>query len=190
MGIGAVIFTVFNVLNFIVLSRQQNIAWWSIALMWPLDLYSLFRYVLSSPGNLIGLPLPVYLRTLIALLSPFLAMVMAKKFGYSRALWFVLVLLFPFILLLVAIRPPTVSITLHEQKRVVVVTAQRLFLAALFTIVSSLPSRGDVVYVIGARWLATDNPIIAAFSVAFIVFSLVMGVSGILVAFGIISADR
>ena len=189
-GICAVVFTIFSILNFIELSHQHNIIWWSIILMWPLDLFGSLGFLFSNPGNFFHLPLPLFIRNIVAVSSPFLALTVAKRFGYSQALWFILALIFPFILLLIALRPPKVNISPTEKNRIVKTSVQRLVLSIIIITVGFLPSNENVVYLIGARWIASDNHFFATlFSLVFLMSGFVLCAVGILVALGIKNAD-
>jgi hypothetical protein len=117
-------------------------------------------------------------------------MTVAKRFGHSRALWFILTLIFPFILVLIAVRPPKVSITPHEKKRIIVVTARILLIATFLVIVGLWPSDEDVFYLVGARWINTDNAVFGVFKFFLALIGLALIPYGILVALGIVNADR
>jgi len=182
LGIGAVIFTIEFILADIEIRRQYglNISYWDVILQWPLQSYFTF----SNPSVLFSLPFMAYIRLLIACTSPFLALIAARKLEYPpvyHALWFVLVLFFPPLLLILALMPhysPEIG------KRFA--TATNTFLVGIFWasvgLFLLLPSSGGVVYVVGARWFGTDNPAIAVLSVIMGFLFAGLGIAGIISA--------
>ena len=191
-GIIAVIFTIITIINIIkLISEGHNIVWWSIVFMWPLDLYHFFNFVFLNPSTFfLNVSILGYLRIIVAIVSPFLAMAVAGQFGYSRALWFILTLIFPFILFLVAIHPPKARITKDEKKRLIASTLKIFMIPSILLIVSLLQSNGGTVYLVGARWINSDN----VFGQIFTGFAILLGIIsipfGILVALGIIKPDK
>lgn len=193
LGIGAVIFTIEYVLADIEIRRQYglNIVYWDVILQWPLQSY----YTLSNPSVLFSLPFMAYIRFLIACTSPFLALIAARKLEYPpayHALWFVLALLFPFLLLVLALMP---RYSTEIGRRFVTATNSLLFGifwagVGLFLL---LPSSGDVVYVVGIRWFGSDNPAIAVLGVIMGFLFAGLGIAGIisavLVALGIMKPE-
>jgi len=193
LGIGAVIFTIENVLETIEIRRQYglSIVYWDVILQWPLQSY----YTLSNPSLLFRLPLMAYIRLLIICISPFLALIAARKLEYPpiyHAFWFVLTLLFPFLLVVLALMP---HYSTEIGRRFAAATNSLLFGifwagVGLFLL---LPSSGDVVYVVGARWFGTDNPAIAVLEVIMGFLLTGLGIAGIisavLVALGIMKPE-
>ncbi len=108
LGIGALIFTViFTVLN-IRWTTQYGVVWWNIVLQWPMEWYHVFYRIFNGPLSLLHLPIVVYLRISIAILSPFMAFISARRLDYSsigQILWPVMAFLFPFSLLVMATTP-------------------------------------------------------------------------------------
>lgn len=183
-GTSAVIFTVLNIINIVTLFRDgTNVVWWSIVFMWPLNVYGFLNFVFHNLSTFfLGVPFLVYLRIIVAMVSPFLAMAAAGQFGYPRALWFILALIFPFILVLIAIRPPSTNLTPNEKKKLIL-SSVKYFLIALFLLIIGLwPSNGNVVYVVGARWINSEN----VFGQIFAGFTILLGF--LLIPFGILEA--
>lgn len=192
-GICSAILTVISVIDAIDLNRQYDIVWWTVAFQWPLELF----YTFSSPETLFHLPFWAYLRILLVLFSLLLAFIAAKQFkpAYLHAFWLVLVLVFPPTLLIFAVLPTTMVGTVQRR----LLMASKIFAAAaVFTAIGlfmalAFSSSSSVVYVVGARWIATDTPIGQALIFVGTIFFLVLGVIGIvlsiLVAIGLIKPE-
>ena len=191
LGIVAAIFTIEFILVEIEFCRQYgyHINYWEVILQWPQT-----YYIFLPPFDL---PFMMYIRLLIACISPFLALITTRKLGYPpiyHAFWFVLALLFPFSLLILALMP---RYSTEIRKRHAAATYA--FLAGIvwgsigLFMLSQSSGSGDVVYVVGARWIGTDNPVVwmLLMGVGFLFAGMgfVGIISAILVTLGIIKPE-
>jgi len=191
-GIFASIFTIINIIfNIIIpISNGQYIVWWYIFFMWPIELLQFFKFVFLNPSTFfLSVPILVYFKSIVALVSPFLAFAVARKFGHSRTLWFILTLIFPFILILIAVHPPKTRITIAEKKNIIKSTIKIFLLPLIIFIVSLWPSNGGTVYLVVAPWINSDNVFGDIFAGFTILIGFILIPVGVLVALGIIKTE-
>ena len=192
LGIAAAIFTIEYIWVVIETSRQaeMGIYYPDLIFQWPLRVF----FTISKPSILFQLPALGYVEFLIAFISPILAVIAARKLQYPpvyHLVWFILALLFPFLLIILAFMPrySTEIGRRLEYSAGVFLTSIFCFGIGLF-LLSSVSGSGDVVYIVGARWIGTDTPIGAALMVfgGFLLVGLpIFGVVyAILVALGIV----
>jgi NADH:ubiquinone oxidoreductase subunit K len=128
LGIAAAIFTIEYIWVDIEIRRQAKIGIYypDLIFQWPLRVF----FTISEPSILFQLPALGYVEFLIAFISPILAVIAARKLQYPpvyHLVWFILALLFPFLLIILAF-VPRYSIEIGERLEAAAYT----FLGSIF----------------------------------------------------------